>query len=271
MRAREALEPVLLRAREARLLDQPPRAPALLIEGIAFDADGRPVEFARTFVRGDRTRYYVERIVVDRLEPAEPRSRPTVVAGLRPGRTGRLEASRANTEEERSMRTREPDRFAVLLAVRRASWSTRLRASRRRPSAPCGVPAAPRRRRRASATSAVPRAQRGADATAGRPVAGQARRRRDPLVLLPRHRRRPEQVQVEDKVADDFNATHPGIHLKFEVVTYYDAAADALSTQLGPATRPDIVGPVGIGGARTRSTASGSTSQPHIDKTRTTT
>ena len=63
VRAREALEPVLLRAREARLLDQRRGAPALLIEGIAFDADGVPVEFGRTFVRGDRSRYFVERQV----------------------------------------------------------------------------------------------------------------------------------------------------------------------------------------------------------------
>jgi len=64
VRAREALEPVLLRAREARLLGQRPRTPALQIEGIAFGADGAPVEFARSFVRGDRTRYYIERVVV---------------------------------------------------------------------------------------------------------------------------------------------------------------------------------------------------------------
>jgi len=63
VRAREALEPVLLRAREARLLDQRRGAPALLIEGIAFGADGVPVEFGRTFVRGDRSRYFVERSV----------------------------------------------------------------------------------------------------------------------------------------------------------------------------------------------------------------
>ncbi|MDP9481599.1 MAG: GntR family transcriptional regulator [Chloroflexota bacterium] len=63
-RAREFLEPILLRAREARLLDRRPGTPALLIEGIASTAEGRPVEFGRTFVRGDRTRYYVERVVV---------------------------------------------------------------------------------------------------------------------------------------------------------------------------------------------------------------
>jgi GntR family transcriptional regulator len=67
VRAREALEPVLLRAREARLLDQRRGAAALLIEGIAFDADGVPVEFGRTFVRGDRSRYFVERSVDRRI------------------------------------------------------------------------------------------------------------------------------------------------------------------------------------------------------------
>ena len=63
VRAREALEPVLLRARESRLLEQRRGAPALLIEGIAFDAEGARVEFGRTFVRGDRSRYFVEREV----------------------------------------------------------------------------------------------------------------------------------------------------------------------------------------------------------------
>jgi len=64
VRAREAVEPVLLRTREAGLLDQAPGRPALLVEGIAYAADGRPIEFARSYVRGDRTRYYVERVVV---------------------------------------------------------------------------------------------------------------------------------------------------------------------------------------------------------------
>lgn len=63
-RAREALEPVLLPAREARLLGLAPRSLALLVEGIAFTDDGTPVEFGRTYVRGDRTRYYIERVVV---------------------------------------------------------------------------------------------------------------------------------------------------------------------------------------------------------------
>ena len=65
-RAREALEPVLLRAREARLLGVPPGRPALLVEGVAFTDERVPVEFSRTYVRGDRTRYFVERVVARR-------------------------------------------------------------------------------------------------------------------------------------------------------------------------------------------------------------
>jgi GntR family transcriptional regulator len=70
-RAREEIEPSLLRTREALLLGQPAGRPALLVEGIAYGADEVPVEFARSFVRGDRTRYYVERVVV-RSQSAGP-------------------------------------------------------------------------------------------------------------------------------------------------------------------------------------------------------
>ena len=75
-RAREALEPVLLPAREARLLGLRPRSLGLLVEGTAFSRDGTPVEFGRTYVRGDRTRYFVERVVVrsgaSRTRESEP-------------------------------------------------------------------------------------------------------------------------------------------------------------------------------------------------------
>lgn len=63
-RVREALEPVHLPAREARLLGLEPRSLALLVEGVAYATDGTPVEFGRTYVRGDHTRYYIERVVV---------------------------------------------------------------------------------------------------------------------------------------------------------------------------------------------------------------
>ena len=58
----------------------------------------------------------------------------------------------------------------------------------------------------------------------------------------------PDQVKVELKVADDFNASHPGIHLQFEGFIY-QSARDALSVQLGSGAGPDVVGPLGIGGA----------------------
>jgi GntR family transcriptional regulator len=64
VRAREAVEPVVLKRREAELLDLPTRSLALQIDGVAFAADGSAVEAARSFVRGDRTRYYLERDVV---------------------------------------------------------------------------------------------------------------------------------------------------------------------------------------------------------------
>jgi GntR family transcriptional regulator len=93
-RARESLEPVLLRAREARLLAQRPRTPALQIEGIAYGADGIPVEFARSYVRGDRTRYYIERVVVRSSWQTDPGSAPAAVA---PARTSSRSSSRLST------------------------------------------------------------------------------------------------------------------------------------------------------------------------------
>ncbi|HEV8547055.1 MAG TPA: extracellular solute-binding protein [Candidatus Limnocylindrales bacterium] len=58
----------------------------------------------------------------------------------------------------------------------------------------------------------------------------------------------PEQKAVEDKVVADFNASHPNIKLTFEVVTY-DQANGQLTTEIQSGNGPDIVGPVGIGGA----------------------
>jgi GntR family transcriptional regulator len=91
--ARETLEPVLLGAREARLLGQKPRTAALLVEGIAYTSANVPVELSRTYVRGDRTRYYVQRVVVregarssDRPSPpARRRADNVAVAGLARG------------------------------------------------------------------------------------------------------------------------------------------------------------------------------------------
>lgn len=58
----------------------------------------------------------------------------------------------------------------------------------------------------------------------------------------------PEQVAEEKAVVEAFNKSHPKIKLTFESVAYA-GANDALSVQIASGNGPDIVGPVGIGGA----------------------
>jgi multiple sugar transport system substrate-binding protein len=56
------------------------------------------------------------------------------------------------------------------------------------------------------------------------------------------------QVDIEQKVIEAFNASHPKIQLIPEAITY-SAARDILSTEIASGNPPDIVGPVGVGGA----------------------
>ena len=49
----------------------------------------------------------------------------------------------------------------------------------------------------------------------------------------------PEQKTVEDKVVADFNASHPNIHLTFEVVTYDQANGQWFWATQTTATRPN--------------------------------
>ena len=58
--AKEAFEPVLVRANESAHLETKEGRPALLLERTAFDVTGVPVEFCRSIVRGDRCRFYTE-------------------------------------------------------------------------------------------------------------------------------------------------------------------------------------------------------------------
>jgi GntR family transcriptional regulator len=82
VRARETVEPVTLRRREADLLGVPTRSLALQINGIAYAATGDAVETARSFVRGDRTRYYLERDVVRAHWLSDVDRMPAAVAGV---------------------------------------------------------------------------------------------------------------------------------------------------------------------------------------------
>lgn len=58
--AQETIEAVALSSREAALLGDKRGRPALLLLLVAFDQDGRPVEYCRSLVRGDRARYHVD-------------------------------------------------------------------------------------------------------------------------------------------------------------------------------------------------------------------
>ena len=58
----------------------------------------------------------------------------------------------------------------------------------------------------------------------------------------------PEQVAVETKVINDFNASHTDVQLQGEFVVYAEAF-DTLATEIAGGNPPDIIGPVGFGGA----------------------
>lgn len=60
VRALQRLHAVALTGQEARLLDQPEYAPALYIERISYLADGRAVEYTRSFYRGDSYDFVAE-------------------------------------------------------------------------------------------------------------------------------------------------------------------------------------------------------------------
>jgi GntR family transcriptional regulator len=64
--ATERLEPVAARSYEADALGVPEGSPLMLVERVAFAADGTPVEFARDRHRGDAARFVI-RVVPDEL------------------------------------------------------------------------------------------------------------------------------------------------------------------------------------------------------------
>ena len=66
VRAVERLEPAPAPAPDAALLGVAPRAPVMLVERVAYDAEGVPIEFARDRHRGDRARFVIE-VVPDEL------------------------------------------------------------------------------------------------------------------------------------------------------------------------------------------------------------
>ena len=55
----QTLEPVLMTAYEASLLDSSPGSPAMLLEVIAYEEAEQPFEFSKAIVRGDKCQYYL--------------------------------------------------------------------------------------------------------------------------------------------------------------------------------------------------------------------
>jgi GntR family transcriptional regulator len=60
VRARERLEANIALDDQARALGVSPGAPLMLVERVAYSADGTPVEFARDYHRGDRAHFVAE-------------------------------------------------------------------------------------------------------------------------------------------------------------------------------------------------------------------
>jgi GntR family transcriptional regulator len=56
-RARQQLEATVANAFEAGLLDVPPGAAMILLEGVTYDQRGRPVEYFKAIYRGDRVSF----------------------------------------------------------------------------------------------------------------------------------------------------------------------------------------------------------------------
>jgi multiple sugar transport system substrate-binding protein len=58
-----------------------------------------------------------------------------------------------------------------------------------------------------------------------------------------------QQIEAENQVVADFNASHPDINLEINIAPTFETAVDTLSTLIAAGTPPDIVGPVGVGGS----------------------
>ena len=58
-----------------------------------------------------------------------------------------------------------------------------------------------------------------------------------------------EQIEVQNKVVEEFNASHSDIELVINIASANEAADDLFTTLVAGGTPPDIVGPVGVGGS----------------------
>ena len=82
--ATESIEPVVLTAHESGILQVPRRSPALLIRRVSTDQRGSLVELSHLVLRGDRSRYLLERRVREAWPgvPAEHGATERIAASL---------------------------------------------------------------------------------------------------------------------------------------------------------------------------------------------
>ncbi|MEP6985439.1 MAG: sugar ABC transporter substrate-binding protein [Chloroflexota bacterium] len=77
----------------------------------------------------------------------------------------------------------------------------------------------------------------------------------------------PNQIDVQNKVVADFNASQSAIELKINIAASNQVAPDALSTLIAAGTAPDIIGPVGFDGSN-QFAGQWLDLQPYVDKTK---
>jgi multiple sugar transport system substrate-binding protein len=75
----------------------------------------------------------------------------------------------------------------------------------------------------------------------------------------------PKQIDVQNKIVSDFNASQDKIELKINIAASNQVAPDALSTLIAAGTAPDIVGPVGFDGSN-QFAGQWLDLQPYVDK-----
>jgi GntR family transcriptional regulator len=96
----ETLEPVILTPREAQMLGVPRNTPALMIRRVASDTRGRTVEHTQALLRGDRTRFLLERRIRESPPAGEERTLAEVaLAAPSPALAPRRGAARAGAAD----------------------------------------------------------------------------------------------------------------------------------------------------------------------------
>ena len=89
----ELLEPVILTPQEAQLLGVARNTPALMIRRVTTDTTGLTVEHTQALLRGDRTRFLLERRIHD-LPPGDDAAPARIARGKARGRAPRAKAPR---------------------------------------------------------------------------------------------------------------------------------------------------------------------------------